>query len=65
MRETREEACYVRQIGGGKCDMCDRLVGLRCDKCGRLGRLIALMRVYMCEYVCIYLYTCINVCMFV
>jgi len=39
----------VRQIGGGRCDTCGRLVGLIC--------------VYMSEYVCIYVYICVNVCM--
>ena len=34
----------MRPIGGGKCDTCGRLVELIC--------------VYMCEYVCICVYMC-------
>ena len=45
-----------------KYDTCGRLVGLRCDTCGRLGRLIALIWVHMFEYVCICMYICVNVC---
>ena len=50
----------MRQIRGRR-DTCGRLAG------GGVTRaadwLIALICVYMCEYVCICVYVCVNVCM--
>ena len=42
----------MRQIGGG-----------RCETCGRVGRLIDLIWVYVCEDVCIHVYMSVIVCM--